>query len=78
MVLRDGEQRLTRNVSPIIQAGVVLPSTKKLPMHLLAEILVIAKSAELTLQLLPPKDMVTFTSVLQAGKWIVTNGNSDW
>jgi hypothetical protein len=56
----------TRNVSPMIQAGEEDPSTKKLPTHLLAEDFIIMKSVELMAQLLPPNEMVTFTSVLQA------------
>lgn len=53
-------------MSPIIQAGEEDPSTKKLPTHLLAEDFIIMKSVELMAQLLPPNEMVTFTSVLQA------------
>jgi len=56
----------TRNVSPIIQAGVEAPSTKKAPIHLLEETFVIAKSAGLMSQFLPPNDKVTFTLVLHA------------
>ena len=50
----------------MIQAGEEDPSTKKLPTHLLAEDFIIMKSVELMAQLLPPNEMVTFTSVLQA------------
>lgn len=57
---------LTRNVSPMIQAGVVLSSTKKPPIHIPLESCVNTKSAGLILQVLPPNDMVTFTEVVQA------------
>ena len=50
----------------MIQAGLEDPSTKKAPIHLVEEAFVIAKSAGLMSQLLPPKEMVTFTVVLQA------------
>ena len=47
-------------------------------MHLLTEALVIIKSAELMIQLLPPNETVTFTSVLQAGRsFFVVNDNLD-
>ena len=66
-VYKNGEsRRLTRNVSPMIQAGVELPSSKNAPIHMLPEASVIIKSAELMLQLLPPNESVTFTLVLQA------------
>jgi hypothetical protein len=54
----------------MIQAGEELPSTKKAPMHLLAEAVII-KSAELMAQSLPPNETVTFTSVLQARRLIL-------
>ena len=57
---------LTRNVSPIIQAGLLLSSAKKLPIHLLPEDLVDTKSVGLMVQVLPPNDKVTLTLVLQA------------
>ena len=50
----------------MIQAGLEDPSMKKAPIHLVEEAFVIAKSAGLMSQLLPPNEMVTFTSVLQA------------
>ena len=57
---------LTRNVSPIIQAGLVSLSAKKLPIHLLPVDVISMKSAGLIVQFLPPNDMVTLTLVLQA------------
>lgn len=56
----------------MIQAGLEDPSTKKAPIHLVEEAFVIAKSAELTSQLLPPNEMVTFTSVLQARSLVMS------
>jgi len=50
----------------MIQAGLEDPSTKKAPIHLVEEAFVMAKSAGLITQLLPPNEMVTFTLVLQA------------
>jgi len=50
----------------MIQGGVEDPRTKKAPIHLLPEVFIIAKSAELMSQSFPPNEMVTFTSVSQA------------
>jgi len=59
----------------MIQAGLEVPSTKKAPIHLVEEAFVIAKSAGLMSQLLPPNERVTFTLVLQA-KSVVMSASS--
>jgi len=75
-MLGNGKEKRTRNVSPMIQAGLEDPSMKKAPIHLVEEAFVIAKSAGLMSQLLPPNETVTFTLVLQA-RSLVMSVNSD-
>jgi hypothetical protein len=60
--------KLTRNVSPRIHGGAESPVVreKNAPIHVPADIRVKWKSAGLTVQLFPPKDIVTTTVVSQA------------
>lgn len=62
----EGKRRRTRNVSPMIQAGLADPSSKKAPIHLFPVVCVIAKSAGLMFQVFPPNESATVTSVSQA------------